>query len=83
MYCGCKIEFNSSVSQEVGVLNIHEICLQMQLYPDVETYEDKIKFVSLLEMLLHLNPQRRTTPNDALVHPCLSTCKLCDATSFE
>lgn len=46
----------------------------MQLYPK-EDSEDGIMLVSLMQMMLHLNPQERITPNEALIHAFLRLSK--------
>ncbi|XP_008299831.1 homeodomain-interacting protein kinase 1-like [Stegastes partitus] len=46
----------------------------VELYPDVDT-RDKMAFVSLLRKMLHLNPQKRISPTDALKHWFLSGSK--------
>lgn len=52
----------------------------MQLYP-AEDFEDRIMFVSLLGMMLHLNPQKRITPSRALIHPFLTPTELDDGSN--
>lgn len=47
----------------------------VKLYPDVVSDDDKQTFVSLLVKMLHLNPQKRISPTDALKHPFVSHSK--------
>ncbi|XP_008301756.1 homeodomain-interacting protein kinase 1-like, partial [Stegastes partitus] len=46
----------------------------VELYPDVDT-SDKMPFVSLLRKMLHLNPQKRISPTDALKHSFVTRSK--------
>lgn len=48
------------------------LCLQIQLCPEKDKYVDRILFVSLLTMMLQLNPWKRITPSEALIHPFLT-----------
>lgn len=54
------------------------LCFQMQLYPEKDKYVDRTMFVSLLTMMLQLNPWKRTTPSEALIHPFLTLSDLGD-----
>lgn len=54
------------------------LCFQMQLYPETEKCLDRLMFVDLLSMMLNMDPEKRITPSEALIHPFLTLSELGD-----
>ncbi|XP_070698556.1 homeodomain-interacting protein kinase 2-like [Pempheris klunzingeri] len=45
-------------------------------------YEDRMAFLSLLKSILHMDPEKRITPREALAHPFITMANLAETSSY-